>query len=246
MKRSTQNTSKRAKMAGKIDLVLVPGLACTAALWEPQVAALGALARMTVADHTRHDTMTAIALSILATAPPSFALAGLSMGGYIAQEVVRLAPERVTQLALLDTGSRADDPQRAAGRRQLILLAEHEGATKINETLLPMLIHQARLKDAPLVEVIIKMGTDTGVAAFKRQQAAVMGRLDARPFLPTVRCPTLILVGREDALTPVSLSQELASLIPDARLEIIPDCGHLSTLERPEAVSAALRGWLSA
>jgi pimeloyl-ACP methyl ester carboxylesterase len=228
------------------ELVLVPGLACTAALWEPQLAALGALVRMRVADHTGHDTMTAIAQSILATAPPRFALAGLSMGGYIAQEIVRLAPQRVTRLALLDTGSRADRPERAQGRRQLILLAEREGAGRINETLLPLLIHQARLSDAPLVEVIIKMGVDTGVAAFKRQQAAIMSRHDGRPALPLVCCPTLILVGREDALTPVNLSEEMAALIPGARLEIIPDCGHLSPLERPEAVNSAMRAWLSA
>jgi pimeloyl-ACP methyl ester carboxylesterase len=231
-------------MATMEDLVLVPGLACTAALWAPQLAGLGSVARLHVADHTRHDTMTAIAHAILAAAPPRFALAGLSMGGYIAQEMVRLEQNRVTRLALLNTGSGADPPERAAARHALIALAEREGAGKINEVLLPLLIHPSRRTDAPLAKAIIKMGRDTGVAAFKRQQAAIMGRSDMRALLPSVRCPTLILVGREDALTPVDLSQEMAALIPSARLKVIADCGHLSTLERPEAVNAALRAWL--
>lgn len=231
--------------AAKTNLVLVPGLLCTRALWAPQAKALGDIAEVSVADHTRHDNMAAIAGSILAAAPARFALAGLSMGGYIAYEIVRQAPERVTRLALLDTGSRADAPERAAARRELIAFAEREGTRKTQAQLMAVLIHKARLADKPLVEAIERMGADTGVEAFKRQQAALMGRPDNRPFLPSIRCPTLVLVGREDALTPVELSQEIAAGIPGARLEIIPDCGHLSTMERPEAVNRALRAWLT-
>ena len=109
---------------------------------------------------------------------------------------------------------------------------------------MPVLIHKARLADKPLVETILQMADDIGVEAFKRQQAALMGRPDNRPLLPSIRCPTLVLVGREDALTPVELSQEIAAGIPGAKLEIVPDCGHLSTMERPEAVNRALRAWL--
>jgi pimeloyl-ACP methyl ester carboxylesterase len=233
-------------MAAKTKLVLVPGLLCTEALWAPQIAALADIAECTVADHTRHDNMEGIARSILEKAPPRFALAGLSMGGYIAYEIVRQAPERVTRLALLDTGSRADAPERKARRLELIALAEREGAGAAQDELMPQLIHESRLKEKPLVDAIRQMAVDTGAEAFKRQQAAIMGRPDSRPFLASIRCPTLVLVGREDALTPVELAREIAAGIPGAKLKIVPDCGHLSTLERPAAVNRALREWLTA
>ncbi|MFZ1104176.1 MAG: alpha/beta fold hydrolase [Hyphomicrobiaceae bacterium] len=231
-------------MTAKTKLVLVPGLLCTAALWAPQIAALADMADCTVADHTRHDAMAGIASSILATAPERFALAGLSMGGYIAYEIVRQAPERVERLALLDTGYRADTPERTAGRRDLVANAEREGVRRAQELLMPVLIHPSRFGERPLVESILQMAVDTGVAAFKRQEAALIGRPDNRPLLASIRCPTLVLVGREDLLTPVDQHREIADAIPGARLEIIPDCGHLSTLEQPEAVNRALRAWL--
>lgn len=231
-------------MAAKTNLVLVPGLLCTKALWAPQLAALADVADMTVADHTRHDSMAGIAKSILAAAPERFALAGLSMGGYIAYEILRQAPERVTRLALLDTGSRADTPERTEGRRKLIALAEREGTRAVQAQLLPVLIHTARLTDKPLVDAVLDMGEDTGVDAFRRQQTALMSRLDSRPLLPNIKVPTLVVVGRDDVLTPLDLSQEIAAGIPGARLEIIADSGHLSTMERPEAVNRVLRAWL--
>jgi pimeloyl-ACP methyl ester carboxylesterase len=233
-------------MADKTNLVLVPGLLCTAALWEPQIAAVGDIAQCTVADHTRHDTMAGIARSILAAAPERFALAGLSMGGYVAYEIVRLAPERVERLALLDTGAGADTPERIAGRRELIALAEREGAVRAQLELLPVLIHTSRLGDKALVDTILQMARDTGLEAFKREEQAIIGRPDNRPLLAGIRVPTLVLVGHDDALTPVQLAREIAGAIPGARLEIVPDCGHLSTLERPEAVGRALRAWLAA
>jgi pimeloyl-ACP methyl ester carboxylesterase len=232
--------------AMKTNLVLVPGLLCTKALWAPQIAALGDIAEISVADHTRHDSMEAIARSILAAAPERFALAGLSMGGYIAYEIVRQAPARVTHLALLDTGSRADAPERAAARRELIATAEREGVRKAQQLLMPVLVHTSRLDDKALVQAVEQMADDVGVEGFKRQQAAIMSRPDNRPLLASIACPTLVLVGREDALTPVALSQEIAAGIPGAKLEIVPDCGHLSTMEQPEAVNRALRAWLAA
>jgi pimeloyl-ACP methyl ester carboxylesterase len=233
-------------MVQRTPLVLVPGLLCTRALWEAQLTGLADIAQMTVADHTRHDTMTGIAESILAAAPHRFALAGLSMGGYIAFEVMRLAPERVTRLALLDTGSRADTPERSAMRRELIAAAERDGTRTVQERLLPVLIHKERLTDKPLVEAVLKMGHDTGVDAFRRQQMALIGRYDSRPMLASITCPTLVLIGREDALTPLELSQEMAAGIPKAKLEIVSDCGHLSTMERPQQVNNVLRSWLTA
>jgi pimeloyl-ACP methyl ester carboxylesterase len=215
-------------------------------LWAPQIAALSDIADCTVADHTRHDTMEGIARAILAAAPERFALAGLSMGGYISYEIVRQAPERVERLALLDTGSRADTPERTAARRDLLATAEREGVAHAQELLMPALIHPARLADQALVDTILQMAADTGLEAFQRQEAAIIGRPDNRPLLPGIRCPTLVLVGEQDALTPPELAREIAAGIPGAKLAIVPDCGHLSTLERPEAVNSALRAWLTA
>jgi pimeloyl-ACP methyl ester carboxylesterase len=233
-------------MAAKTNLVLVPGFLCTRALWEPQIAGLGDIADITVADHMRHDTMEGIARSILAAAPERFALAGLSMGGYISYEILRQAPQRVTRLALLDTGCRADTPERKALRLQRNELARREGAGAVQDELMSVLIHKDRLADRAFTALIRQMAVDTGTDAMIRQHAALMGRPDSRPFLPSIKCPTLVLVGREDALTPVEMAEEIAGGILGARLEIIPDCGHLSTMERPEAVNRALRGWLTA
>jgi pimeloyl-ACP methyl ester carboxylesterase len=232
-------------MGERVHLVLVPGLLCTRALWEPQIAALGDIAAITVADHTHHDTMEAIAASILATAPARFALAGLSMGGYISYAILRQAPERVTRLALLDTGSRADTPERTAGRLKLIAEADQHGVRRAQELLLDKLIHPSRLADTPLVEAVLQMADDTGLDSFKRQEAAIIARPDNRPLLASIRCPTLVLVGEQDALTPVAMAREIAAGIQGAALEIVPECGHLSTMERPEVVNRALRTWLT-
>jgi pimeloyl-ACP methyl ester carboxylesterase len=229
----------------KTNLVLVPGLLCTRALWQPQIAALGDIADMTVANHTRHDSMEAIARSILAAAPDRFALAGLSMGGYIAYAILRQAPERVTRLALLDTGCRADTDERKEQRLRRNELARREGAGAVQDELMPLLIHEARLADKAFTALVRRMAVDTGTEALIRQHAALMGRPDSRPSLPTIECPTLVLVGREDALTPVAMAEEIAAGVPGARLEVVPDCGHLSTMERPEAVNRALRAWLT-
>jgi pimeloyl-ACP methyl ester carboxylesterase len=166
------------------------------------------------------------------------------MGGYIAYEIVRQAPERVTRLALLDTGARADAPERRARRLELIALAEREGAGAAQDALMASLIHKDRLADKPLVDTVRQMAVDTGAAAFERQQAAIMGRPDNRPLLASIRCPTLVLVGREDVLTPVAMAREIAAAIPGAKLKIVPNCGHLSTMERPAAVNRAMREWL--
>jgi pimeloyl-ACP methyl ester carboxylesterase len=232
-------------MADKTPLVLVPGLLCSPAQWAPQMAGLSDIADITIGDHTRHDTMQAIAQSILAATPQRFALAGLSMGGYIAQQIVLQAPERVARLALLDTGSRADTPERKERRLQLNEMARREGAARVQQELLPLLIHADRLADKTFVDLIVQMATDTGVEAFLRQHAALMARGDNRPLLSGIRCPTLVLVGRQDVLTPLELSEEMAGAIPGARLQVIEDCGHLSTLEQPDAVNHALRAWLT-
>lgn len=226
------------------DLVLVPGLVCTAALWAPQVKGLNG-ARITIADHTRHDTITAIAASILAAAPPRFALAGLSLGGYIAFEIMRQAPDRVTRLALLDTSAKPFDAAQRPQREALIETARTQGLTPVADRLLPVFIHPARLDDAPLIQTVRTMAINTGFDAFERQQKAIMSRSDSRPSLGAIAVPTLVLTGRQDLLTPVSEHNEIAEKIHKSRLVIVENCGHLSTLEQPAAVTAAMQVWLA-
>jgi pimeloyl-ACP methyl ester carboxylesterase len=227
-------------------LVLLPGLLCDAALWAPQVNALRGLADpIMIGDLTRHDTMAGMAEAILAEAPPRFALAGLSMGGYCAQEIMRRAPERVTRLALLDTSARADSDEQRARRRGLIELAQKGQFKGVTPRLLPLLIHPDRLQDEALTRTVTGMAERIGKAAFLRQQKAIIGRPDGRPDLARIDCPTLILVGRQDALTPVALHEEMAAGIPGARLIVIEDSGHLTTIERPDPVNSALEEWLS-
>jgi pimeloyl-ACP methyl ester carboxylesterase len=231
-------------MSGSQDLLLIPGLLCTAELYAPQMAALSAVARVHVANHTTADSMPAIAATILAAAPAKFALCGLSMGGYLALEIMRQAPDRVTQLALLDTNAKADTPERIQIRRAQVATAEKEGFGPGLKTLVPLLIHPRRLSDAALVGTIERMTLQTGVTHFARQQSAISGRPDGRPGLPAIKVPTLVLVGREDILTPVADAEEIARGIAGSKLVIVEDCGHLSTLEQPVAVTAALRTWL--
>jgi pimeloyl-ACP methyl ester carboxylesterase len=227
-------------------LVLIPGLLCTRALFEAQIEALAPLADVTVADHTGHDSMAAIAGAILAAAPPRFALCGLSMGGYITFEILRQARERVERLALLDTNARADTPELSANRRRLMAKADAEGIAATSDEMWPNWIHADRRAEAELVATVRKMAADTGVAAFKRQQMAIMGRPDSRPELGEIKVPALILVGREDAATPVLQAAEMSNGIPHARMQIVENCGHLSTLERPHTVTSALANWLKA
>jgi pimeloyl-ACP methyl ester carboxylesterase len=227
-------------------VVLVPGLLCSPALFAPQVKTLGTNRLVLVADHTRSDSLDAIASDILAAAPDRFALAGLSMGGYIALAIHRAAPGRVTRLALLDTSARPDVPERTADRRRLMDIARIEGVRKVQGLLLPRLVHPSRLSEADLTETILQMAQDVGLDAFLRQQEAIIARPDARPGLSAIRCPALVLVGEQDLQTPPDIAAEIAAGIPGARLVRVPDCGHLSTLERPEAVDRALAEWLAA
>jgi len=230
--------------ADRIPLVFLPGLLCDHALWECQLRHLADIAESQVADLTRHDGVAALAESALATAPPRFALAGLSMGGYVAQEIMRRAPERVLKLALLDTSARPDPPEQLSRRRGLIELARSGRFRGVTPRLLPLLIHPDRQSEDDLTATIMAMAQRVGQEAFVRQQTAIMGRPDSRPTLPAIACPTLVLGGREDALTPPPILAEIAAAIPGARHVIIEDCGHLPPLERPHAVSALLRQWL--
>ncbi len=227
-------------------LLLVPGLLCSARLYAPQAARFGSTRTIVIACHTRSDRMEKIAADILADAPARFALVGLSMGGYIAMAILRAAPDRVTRVAFLDTAARADPPERAADRRKLIEIARTEGVRKVQDMLLPRLIHPSRLGESALVDTTLDMAEDTGFDAFVRQQEAIIARPDSRPSLGLIRCPTLVLVGEQDLQTPPDVAREIADATPGASLVIVPECGHLSTLERPETVNDALAAWLAA
>ena len=226
-------------------LIAVPGLLCDGQLWQPQIAALDGVAECWIADHTRSNNMADIAGRLLRAAPfETFALAGLSMGGYVAFEVMRQAPERVIGLALLDTSARADTPEQSRSRMEFISLAERGRFLGVTDALLPRLVHPSRLRDRELVETIKQMAKNVGKEAFIRQERAIMSRPDSWPLLRKIACPTVVLCGRQDVLTPLERHEEIAEAVSGATLEIIENCGHLSTLERPVEVGAALKRWL--
>jgi len=229
----------------KTPVLFLPGLLCDQALWAHQTNHLSDTAESWVADLTQDSSIQEMAERVLRTAPPHFALIGLSMGGYVAFEIMRQAPQRVIKLALLDTQARPDTPEAKQQRQGLISLAQKGEFKGVTTRLLPRLIHNSRLTDGSLTDTIIRMAESAGREAFTRQQTAIMNRADSRPDLTNIKCPTLVLCGREDALTPLALHQEMAQLIPGAVQSIIEDCGHLSALERPQAVTAMLRYWLS-
>lgn len=229
----------------KQPLILVPGVLCTETLWRGQIAALADLADPVVtAEHRRHDRVTEIAAAILAAAPQRFALAGLSMGGMIAFEMLRQQPDRVVRVALLDTNARADAPDQGAVRQARIDLVRRGRFEIVLGLQLTRFLPPERLGDGALVDAVLAMCAEVGPEAYVRQERAVMARPDSRPGLGRIACPTLVLCGEQDSATPPELSREIAAAIPGARLEMLPDCGHLSTMERPEAVNRALRAWL--
>ncbi|HXZ01409.1 MAG TPA: alpha/beta fold hydrolase [Stellaceae bacterium] len=228
----------------KIPLILLPGLLCDAALWTPQTEALSDIADARVADLTRDESLPLMAARVLAEAPERFALAGLSMGGYLAQEIMRQAPQRVTRLALLDTSARADTPERLAVRRDLMALAQKGAFKGITPRMLPQWLHPDHLADRALRRIVADMAQRVGRDAYLRQMRAIMARPDGREDLRRIRVPTLVLCGREDQATPLALHEEIADLIPGAEFNVVERCGHLSTLEQPRAVTAALRAWL--
>ncbi len=231
-------------MGEKQNLVLIPGLLCSDVLFANQLSALADTANIRIGRVLKHDTLSAMAAEILRTAPDKFALAGLSLGGYVAFEILRQAPGRVDKLALMNTNARADRPEQIAFRRMLLGLAKTLGTRSVQAAALPMLIHQSRLQERSLVSNILNMADAVGRAAFARQQNAIIDRPDNRSFLANITCPTTIIVGKQDVLTPVKVAQEMHDGIRGSTIHIIPQCGHLSTMEQPQKVNAILRDWL--
>lgn len=213
-------------------------------LWRHQVEHLRDTLKVSVADVTRDDTIAGMADRILADAPPRFALAGLSLGGYVAQEIMRRAPERVERLALVATNARADNEEQRQNRTALIKLADVGKFKGVTPRLLPSFVHPDRLNDPAVAGVVMEMAERVGQEAFVRQQQAIMARKDGRADLEAIRIPTLILAGRQDLLCPPKVQEEMAARLSNARLVFVEDCGHLPPLERPHATTAVFRYWL--
>ena len=231
-------------MDNTMPILLVPGLVCSPRIFAPVIPALWRFGPVTVANHIRDDNMGAIARRILAEAPPRFALAGHSMGGYIAFEIMRQAPERVAKLALMNTQARPDTPEATTRRRGQIARAQGGEYRAVLDELFPGFVHPSRRDDAACASSCTTWATMSGPRPSSRQLTAMMARPDSRPTLAWIKCPTLVLSGDTDNTMPNSLSREMADGIPGAKLVIIPDCGHLPQLEQPQATAAALVEWL--
>jgi pimeloyl-ACP methyl ester carboxylesterase len=224
-------------------LILIPGLLNDADLWRDTISGLSDIATCQVADITRGETLGELARSVLAQAAPRFSLVGFSLGGYVAQEIARLAPERIMRLALLDTSIHADTPERTAIRRALDKAARLPGKFHgFGDRLLATYLDPSHLTDSDIVARIRAMTERLGPETFVRQNN--IERKDGADVLRSLACPILILCGENDALTPLADHQEMAALAPRANLVIVPESGHLTPLEAPQAVAQALRTWL--
>jgi pimeloyl-ACP methyl ester carboxylesterase len=224
------------------DLLLLPGLICDERLWRDVIAGLDA--RSIVADLRQDDSIGAMAQRARAAAPARFALAGLSMGGYVAFEIMRQAPERVTHLALLDTSARADDDARKETRRKGIEMVGQGKFIGVSRGLLGSLVAPQHM-GTPVAGDVQAMSERVGQAAYMRQQVAIMNRVDSRPTLGDIQVPTLVGVGESDKLTPPELAEEMAAGIAGAELVRFPDSAHLPTMENPSAVVEAMKAWLA-
>ena len=228
----------------KPTLILLPGQLCDAALWDAQVQALADIADIRVADLTLDDTVEAMAGRILADAPARFAVCGLSLGGYVAFELVRRAPERVTHLALMNTSARPDTEDRSEQRERSVRAARIGTFKGVTPRFLPTILHPDHAADPAMAEIVLDMTERVGRVAFERQQNAAMLRPDCRQLLPAIGCPTLVVGGRQDRVAPPELQLEIAAGIANARLEVLEVCGHLAPIEQAETVNRLMRAWL--
>jgi pimeloyl-ACP methyl ester carboxylesterase len=231
-------------------VVLLPGLVCDATVWTHAAAALGARAPVSIAEYGSLDTLGAMAEKVLREAPPRFALAGHSMGGRVALEVLRGSPERVAAIALMDTGvqplASGEAGQREAdGRYELLKIAREQGMAAMAERWVQGMVWKPRLGDAALVNGVIDMFARSSAEVFGAQIRALLERPDASGLLPGIRCPALVLCGEEDGWAPAARHRDMAARIPEAQLVLVPECGHMCTLERPEEVTRALMEWHS-
>ena len=229
----------------RIPLLLLPGTLNDAELWRAQADALGAQADIRVADFSRQSSTAAMAEDAIALMPPGpFAIAGFSLGGFVAFEVVRRAGSRVLGLALINTQARAETPEGKPGREKMMALAVRD-FPRLSATLIQFMLPTERQADAALTGTIQSMMDRVGADAFVRQSQAVMDRADSRSLLASIACPTLVIGGTEDKVAPAKLSEEMAAAIPGAQLHLLPATGHLAPLERPAEVTEFMRTWLA-
>ncbi len=226
-------------------LVLLPGLLATRRVFQPQIDALSDIADIVVPELWHYDSMAAMAEAALAMAPTRFSLAGFSMGGYVAFEVMRRASERVERLALIDTQATPDAAEATARRHGLMEQTKIGRFHGVQRSLLPMILHRSHIDDKAIVQPILDMALEVGAEGFVNETRATIARPDSRPLLVDIEVPTVVIVGRQDLTTPLVRSEEMAADIATSRLVVLEDCGHMAPLERPAEVSAALRRWLS-
>lgn len=227
-----------------LPIVFVPGLMCTGRIYQHQVEQLGQRRPVLLANHWSHDSMAGIAAAILEVAPERFALAGTSMGGYVAFEILRRAPQRVETLILMSTSARPDAPERSAGRRQQVAWTRENGLRAGTLAAYPPLVHPARHEDLTLRNTFLDMAGTLGVDAFARQIEAIIGRKDSRPDLPGIAVPTLVIAGADDQLIPPEHGREIAAGIPGARFEQVEHCGHMGMIETPETYTRLIGDFL--
>lgn len=228
-------------------LILLPGLASDATLWRDQLPVLRARGPVHVSDvHSRHATLPEMAAALLAEHPGPLRLVGTSMGGILALEVLRQAPQRVAALALLGSSARPDTPELIALRNNAITLFETGRMDEVLRANVPFAFHAAASRNPELVRTYLAMVRGAGPEQLVIQNRAIMARADSRPLLKDIGCPLLVVCGDSDLLTPPECSREIAAAVPHARFALLPDCGHLLTLEQPEAVNALLVDWLDA
>ncbi len=226
-------------------LVLLPGLLNDAALWAHQAETLSDAVDVVIPDLTRGETISEMADHVLEQTPSIFALAGLSMGGYVAMDIMRRAPERVSRLALIDTSPHPDTEDQTRRRKGFIRLSRTGRFRGVTRQLLPQLVYPPNAENESLAESVFEMAERLGRDVFIRQQNAIMAREDSLGDLEGYPCPTVVVCGRHDQLTPVAVHEDMASRIPNATLVVVEESGHLSPLEQPQAVSATLRYWLN-
>jgi pimeloyl-ACP methyl ester carboxylesterase len=225
-----------------VTVFLLPGLLCDETIWADQRAALSEFADVVIPDLRHMSSISEMARIVLMGAPDRFSIAGHSMGGRVALEVVRRAPDRVVRLALLDTGvhPRADGEE--SKRQESIEVAFFEGMAALAARWLPPMLHPDH---AALLEPLTEMVLRSTPRTFENQQRALLGRPDARAVLAGIQCATLVLCGREDAWSPVAQHEEIAAAIPRSKLVVVEKCGHMSPVEQPVAVTKALCDWLA-
>lgn len=226
-------------------LVLLPGLLNTRRVFEPQIEALADTADFVIPELWHHQTIGDMAEAVLAAAPPTFALGGFSMGGYVAFEILRRAPERIERLALMDTQAAPDSAESTKRRRALLDQTKIGRFHGVQRSLLPQLVHSRHINDAAITQPILDMAQEIGADGFVNEQRAIIDRADSRPLLVDIDVPTVVVVGRQDQVTPLPRSEEMAADIATSRLVVVEECGHMSPLEKPAEVTAALRRWLS-